>query len=71
MSDAKKTEYASQNSLIRALQDSLRKQAASKSVRLIESHISWVLLAGRYAYKIKKAVHLGFLDFSSLQARKF
>ncbi|MFA6903645.1 MAG: AAA family ATPase [Gallionellaceae bacterium] len=42
-----------------------------KSVRLIETHISWVLLAGRYAYKIKKAVDLGFLDFSSLAARKY
>ena len=70
MYDAQKTEYASQSSLIRALQDSLREQAASKSVRMIETHISWVLLAGRYAYKIKKSVNLGFLDFSSLQARK-
>ncbi len=30
-----------------------------------ETHISWVLLTGRDAYKIKKAVNLGFLDFSS------
>jgi uncharacterized protein len=37
---------------------------------LIETHISFVLLAGDFAYKIKKAVNLGFLDFSSLDARR-
>ena len=36
-----------------------------------ETHISWVLLAGRDAYKIKKAVNLGFLDFSTLELRRF
>jgi aminoglycoside phosphotransferase family enzyme/predicted kinase len=36
-----------------------------------ETHISWVLLAGNDAYKIKKAVDLGFLDFSTLEARRF
>jgi aminoglycoside phosphotransferase family enzyme/predicted kinase len=44
---------------------------AVKSVRLAETHISWVILAGRYAYKIKKAVNLGFLDFTSLASRHF
>lgn len=39
-------------------------------VRLIETHISWVLLAGDYAYKIKKPVDLGFLDFSTLELRR-
>ena len=39
--------------------------------RLEETHISWVLLAGCDAYKIKKAVNLGFLDFSTLEARHF
>lgn len=38
-------------------------------MRLIETHISWVLLAGDYAYKIKKPVDLGFLDFSTLALR--
>lgn len=36
---------------------------------LVETHISWVLLTGRYAYKLKKPVNLGFLDFSSLELR--
>lgn len=37
---------------------------------LLQTHISWVLLTGPYAYKIKKPVDLGFLDFSTLALRK-
>ncbi|RRJ82241.1 AAA family ATPase [Aestuariirhabdus litorea] len=40
------------------------------SFELIETHISWVLLTGPYAYKIKKPVDFGFLNFTSLEARK-
>lgn len=39
------------------------------AVELVETHISWVFLAGSYAYKIKKPVDLGFLDFSTLEKR--
>ena len=39
-------------------------------VRLLETHISWVLLTGDYAYKIKKPVNLGFVDFTSLAMRR-
>jgi len=60
-----------QGRLVQALFNSLRNQATAKNVRLLETHISWVLLAGRYAYKIKKAVDLGFLNFSSLEDRRF
>ena len=35
-----------------------------------ETHISMVFLTGEYAYKIKKPVDLGFLDFSSRAKRK-
>lgn len=41
-----------------------------RGFKLIETHISWVLLTGDYAYKIKKPVDLGFLDFSTLERRK-
>src|SRR4029079_12501791 len=40
------------------------------SVATLETHISWVLLAGDFAYKIKKPVELGFLDFSTLAQRR-
>ena len=36
---------------------------------LLETHISWVILTGPFAYKIKKPVDLGFLDFSTLARR--
>ncbi len=39
-------------------------------IELIETHISWVLLTGTYAYKIKKPVDFGFLDFSTLEKRQ-
>ncbi|MCB1983967.1 MAG: AAA family ATPase [Burkholderiales bacterium] len=42
-----------------------------KEIQLIETHISWVILTGDYAYKIKKPCNLGFLDFSSLEKRLF
>lgn len=40
-------------------------------IELIETHISWVILTGAYAYKIKKPIDLGFLDFSTLERRLF
>ncbi|WP_455223588.1 bifunctional aminoglycoside phosphotransferase/ATP-binding protein [Kaarinaea lacus] len=40
-------------------------------VEVIETHISWVLLTGKIVYKIKKPVNLGFVDFTTLEKRKF
>lgn len=37
-------------------------------VELIETHISWVFLAGDRVYKLKKPVDLGFLDFTTAEA---
>lgn len=39
--------------------------------RLIETHVSWLVLLGEYAYKIKKPVNLGFLDFTTLEKRRY
>ncbi|HYQ72364.1 MAG TPA: AAA family ATPase, partial [Gammaproteobacteria bacterium] len=41
------------------------------AIEVHETHISWVILAGDYAYKVKKAVNFGFLDFSTLRKRHF
>lgn len=38
-------------------------------LQLHETHISWVILAGAHAYKVKKPVALGFLDFSDVERR--
>ncbi len=56
--------------LIEALQDASRFDHPVDRFELHETHISWVLLTGPFAYKIKKPVDLGFLDFSTLEARK-
>ena len=55
--------------LIRSLHDPACYDHAAGPVRVIETHISWVLLTGEFAYKIKKPLDLGFLDFSSLSKR--
>lgn len=41
-----------------------------ENIQLIETHISWIILTGSYAYKIKKPVDLGFLDFTDIEKRK-
>lgn len=40
-------------------------------VRLVETHISWILLTGEVAYKIKRPVCFPFLDLRSLERRAF
>ena len=44
---------------------------APGDARLIETHISWIVLTGAFAYKLKKPVDLGFVDFTSLEKRRF
>lgn len=41
-----------------------------KKWKLVETHISFVLLGQRYAYKFKKEIRYSFLDFSTLARRK-
>lgn len=38
---------------------------------LVETHISWIIRCDQYVYKIKKPVHFSFLDFSTIQQRKY
>jgi aminoglycoside phosphotransferase family enzyme/predicted kinase len=54
---------------VQALQARLQAEDGG-TVRLIETHISWVLLGSTHAWKLKKPVRLPFLDFSSLRARR-
>lgn len=39
-------------------------------VQLIQTHISYVLLTGDYAYKVKKPLDFGFLNYSTLELRQ-
>lgn len=43
----------------------------SNHKELIETHISWVILCDEFVYKIKKPVHYPFLNFSTLELRKY
>ncbi len=43
---------------------------AVHSAQLIETHISWIVLTGDYAYKVKKPVRFDFLDYSTLELRE-
>lgn len=60
-----------QRQLIQALQNAQLYPHSVTDFQLIETHISYVILTGEYAYKIKKSVNFGFLNFSELGQRKF
>ncbi len=57
--------------LIRALQRSEAYPHPTGRIELLQTHISFVLLAGDHVYKIKKPVDFGFLDFSTLAKRRY
>jgi aminoglycoside phosphotransferase family enzyme/predicted kinase len=54
---------------IRAMLEPAFYDHPTAGICLIQTHISWVILTGPYAYKVKKPVNFGFLDFSSLEKR--
>ncbi len=55
--------------LINALKQASVYPHPVQSIEVIETHISWVILTGHYAYKLKKPVDMGFLDFTTLEKR--
>lgn len=61
---------AEQAQMVAALRQALAALQPDTPVELIETHISFVLLAGGQAYKFKKALRLDFLDYSSLALRR-
>ena len=42
-----------------------------EDVELVETHISWLIFAGEFVYKLKKPLKLDFLDFSDLEQRRY
>ncbi|PLY16125.1 MAG: aminoglycoside phosphotransferase [Sedimenticola sp.] len=56
--------------LISNLKQLLAQLPDVENVEEIQTHISTVLLAGHFAYKIKKPLDLGFLDFSTVERRR-
>ncbi len=59
-----------QRALVQALLRPSAYPHPAEDLQLLETHISFVILAGPYAYKIKKPLNLGFLDFSTLAKRR-
>jgi hypothetical protein len=62
---------ALQQRLLQSLQEPGLYAHAVGEIHVLETHISWVILTGDYAYKLKKSVNFGFLDFSTLEKRHF
>ena len=55
--------------IIAGLKNALHPERGTEPPQIFETHISLVLLCGDRAYKVKKPVDLGFLDYSKLEAR--
>jgi len=64
------TDASDQARLLEGLSRASIYGAACKRVERLETHISCVFLTGEHAYKVKKAVNFGFLDFTTLAARR-
>jgi aminoglycoside phosphotransferase family enzyme/predicted kinase len=56
--------------LIRALLDPAASPLPGRPLSLMETHASWVVLAGERAYKLKKPITLPFLDYGTLEKRR-
>ncbi len=60
------------NALIQKMQTpKFYPHAVQSPIEVLQTHISYIVLTGEYAYKFKKPLDLGFLDFSSLEKRKY
>jgi len=60
-----------QNQVVKALMTSAAYDDDTGKIELIQTHISYVFVTRKFVYKVKKAVNLGFLDFSTLEKRRF
>lgn len=58
------------NELIANLQNPALYEHAIQKFHVIETHLSWIILTGSFAYKIKKPLNLGFQDFTTLEKRQ-
>ncbi|MFA7061020.1 MAG: AAA family ATPase [Pedobacter sp.] len=61
--------------MIRNILESLLKPEAypepTHSVELLQTHVSWIFLTDKHAFKLKKPVNFGFLNFSTIDLRRF
>jgi aminoglycoside phosphotransferase family enzyme len=60
-----------QNQVVKALMTPVAYDDDTGKIELIQTHISYVFVTRKFVYKVKKAVNLGFLDFTTLEKRRF
>jgi len=58
-------------SIINDLQKPASLPDKTNSVSVVQTHISIVFIADEFVYKLKKPVNFGFLDFSTLEKRRY
>ena len=61
----------SQKQVIEALMKPEAYNEDSGPIEMVQTHISYVFLTKKFVYKVKKAVNFGFLDFGTLERRRF
>ena len=57
--------------LVQALLNPAMYPDSPREIELVQTQISFAFLTGDYVYKVKKAVDQGFLDFTTLEKRRF
>ena len=60
-----------QKQVVEALMKPEAYDEETSEIELIQTHISFIFLTRDFVYKVKKAVNFGFLDFTSLEKRRF
>jgi aminoglycoside phosphotransferase family enzyme len=60
-----------QSQVVKALMTSAAYDEETGIIELVQTHISFVFLTRSFVYKVKKAVNFGFLDFTTLEKRRF
>ncbi|QSR89407.1 AAA family ATPase [Methylacidiphilum caldifontis] len=69
--EKKTTDYPTSQELLAFLSQKLSYPHHPKHIRFLQTHASYVFIVPPFVYKIKKPVNFGFLDFSTLEKRKF
>ncbi|HIE14369.1 TPA: kinase, partial [Candidatus Bathyarchaeota archaeon] len=60
-----------QDEVVKALLNPEAYDVEPGKIQLIQTHISFIFLTEKFVYKVKKAVNLGFLDFTTLEKRRY
>lgn len=57
--------------ILKSLMKSAAYPVPASKVELLQTHVSWIFLTETHAFKVKKPVNFGFLDFSTVDRRRF